>query len=216
MQEADNTQHIPSPLWIRLNFCHHNTLKGKQEFIDELRKEYTVQVRDVWYPAACEGTEFVMQVLAHLEGFKESAIYALELEIVVKCFKRMWNALSKLSETNESYYLTLDLIFDDITIKFHDVCPGNYGSLLRLVSNIPEHIQILKKNHVQNICHISVNCQVPEEYIDQKTYEFDDQNIFQKSMWEVKYDLGCNICYYDSYNKRIMEVECELLLSGAA
>lgn len=204
MQKNDNLQPIPLPLWIRLNFCHYNTLKGKEEFINELRKEYIVQVRNVWYPAACEGTEFVMQVLAHIEGFKESAIYALELEIVIRSFKRMWNALSRLTETNESYYLTLDLVFDDITIEFHDVCPCNYGSLLRLVSNLSEHIRTLKKNKVQDICHISVNCQVPEEYIDHVTYEFDDPNIFQKSIWKVKYDLGCNICYYYSYNKTIM------------
>lgn len=204
MQKKDNMKPNPSPLWIRLNFCHYNTLNGKDEFINELRKEYIVQVRNVWYPAFCEGSEFVMQVLAHIEGLKESAIYALELEIIVGCFKRLWKALSNLTECNESYYLTLDIIFDDVTIDFNGVCPGNYGSLLRLVSNLSEHIKTLKKNKIHEICHVSVNCQVPEEYIDQITYEVDDPDIFQKSIWEVKYDLGCNICYYNSYNKTIM------------
>lgn len=204
MQEIDNIKLKLSPLWIRLEFCHHNTLKGRDEFINELREEYTVQVRDIWYPACCEGTEFVMQVLAHIEGLKESAIYALELEIIVRCFKKMWMALSNLTKCNESYYLTLNLEFDDVTIEFQDVYPGNYSSLLRLVSHISEHIQILKKNKIHHISHITVNCNLPEEFKDKMSYEFDDPNIFQKSIWKVNYDLGCNKCYYNPLDKTLL------------
>lgn len=205
MQEQEFTTPTISPLWIRLNFNSYNTLKGKDEFVKELREEYIVQVRDVWYPAACEGTEFVMQVLAHIEGLKDSAIYAIELDIIAACFKKLWKSLTKFTESNDSYYLTLELTFDEITFKFHDVCPGNYGSLMQLIAHIHEHLQILRHNQIDHICHIDVNCNVPEELIEKKNYEFSDYSIFQKSIWKIDYERGLESCYYDSSSRLIIE-----------
>lgn len=59
MRELENYN-----VWIRITVNSYSLLEGTDDFVNELKECYPVQFRKKWYPAACEGSEAIIQFLA--------------------------------------------------------------------------------------------------------------------------------------------------------
>lgn len=189
-------------IWVRINVNANSRLEGTDEFIKELKENYTVQYRREWYPSACEGTELILQFFIDTalgNFFSNVVVTGIAYDITKSLFKKAWEAILKFIERNSAIDIQpLEFVFNDVTICIEDVRKNNYAYLALLFQQLHHHINIMELNGVKEISYIRLpvvgeefaNLNVPEEVkCGQK---------FTDCIWYVKYDLGCSVCYYNS------------------
>lgn len=197
-------------VWIRIDVNSYSLLDGTDDFVNELKKDYPVQFRKIWYPAACEGTEIVIQFFtdSSLGSFLTNVVFAgIAYDITKSLFKKAWNALLKFMEHNDAIDIQpLDFVFNDITIRIDDVTRDNYLNLALLFQQLRRHIIKLESNGIKNISLIRLPV-VGEESADfNVSEEVRSGQKYSDCIWYVEYDLGCNVCYYNSNMEEIMDV----------
>lgn len=197
-------------VWIRINVNSYSLLDGTDDFVNELKKDYPVQLRKIWYPAACEGTEIVIQFFTDTTfgSFLSNVVFAgIAYDITKSFFKKAWDALHKFLEHNEAIDIQpLDFVFNDITIRIEDVTRDNYLNLALLFQQLLSHIKILESNGIKNISLIRLPIVGEESAFFNVSEDVRSGQKFTDCIWYVKYDLGCSECYYNSNKEEILDV----------
>ena len=198
-------------IWIQLRFNNYCTLDGKDELVKELSDICTVQVREEHYAAACTGMEFAAIVLikGSLADFvKDMIIAGAAWDLTKKALKAVWNAFNKFVEKNERLadLQHLELTFNDATIKINGVLEQRYGYLLKLFQSFPEHWNTLEKLGIDNISEIELPFELYKEDEDSEPGYIDPMldTPEEKYLWKVCYLWGCDSCYYNPYEKRLV------------
>ena len=195
-------------IWVRVNVNSHNYLKETDDLVKELKENYPVQYRKEWYPAACEGTEIIIQFFTDtaLGAFLSNVVLGgIAYDITKSIFKKSWEALQRFIVRNKAIDIqSLEFVFDDITICIENVQSDNYLNLVLLFQQLHRHIKIFEANGIKDICLIRLPV-VGEEYADLDIQEDEiDGYMFANSISYVQYDLGCNICYYNSNTGKVI------------
>ena len=195
-------------LWIRIEFNDYNLLQGKDELLNELREVCTVQSRNKWYPAACTGLEFLVDINFNLtlqEFVNNVIIPGFEYWVVGKAFSKIWSAFKAFLEKNKEYDIqSLKLYFNDVVITFRG--SPSYGTMMKVYQSLPRHLDILQENGITEISEIRFPyCEVVDEETGEKTYKesFWD-NTDDDLLWKVRYMLGCESCYYNPNTEKVI------------
>lgn len=90
--------------WLVVVFNSNSILKGKEQFVEELRKNFTVQEKKQWFPACCDYTEFFV-LLFENGPIRDFFLTNIAWELLKKGVKELYKALETLSKSNEARFL---------------------------------------------------------------------------------------------------------------
>ncbi len=197
-------------VWIRIGVNSYSLLDGTDDFVNELKKDYPVQFRKIWYPAACEGTEIVIQFFtdSSFGSFLSNVVFAgIAYDITKSLFLKACDALQKFIERNCAIDIQyLDFVFNDVTIRIEEVGNNNYLNLALLFQQLHRHIKLLESKGIKDICLIRLPV-VGEESADfSLTEAVRSGEKFTDCLWYIEYDLGCSNCYYNSNSEEILNM----------
>lgn len=195
-------------IWIRINVNSYSILEGTDDLVNELKKNYPVQFRKDWYPAACEGTEIMFQFFAdiNLLSFLSNVVFpGVAFDITKIIFKKAWKAIQRFIECNRTIDIQcLEFVFNDITIKIEDIGKNNYLNLVLLFQELYRHIIILESKGIKEISLIRLPV-VGEESVGLDVQEeVKSGQKFSDCIWFVQFGLGCENCYYNSNTEDII------------
>lgn len=200
LDDDERIRWVAQRITVRLRSYTANQLQGLDEFESDLSKMYNVQHTERWIPAFATGTELglIFTIGSCILPFiKNVVIPGLEWDLIKDVFSALWKGLDKLSKKNDEFDIqTLELQFNDVTIKVNDVMAGNYGSLTKLFVSMYEQLQNLRKQGIEDICQIEVpfvKDDVSEEGFRQDFAEDD----FNGYWWKVTYLKGCSQCWFN-------------------
>lgn len=196
-------------IWIRIDVNYYSLLEGTDELVKELKTICPVQFRKTWYPAACDGTEIFFQFFTDsvFGSFMSNVVFAgVAYDITKSIFKKVWESIWLFFERNSSILVqNIDFVFDDITICIERIDKNNYLNLALLFKEFHIHIKKLNSNGINGISYIRLPIVGEESAIFDIPENIRSGEKFTDSIWYIKYDLECNICYYNSNKKEILE-----------
>lgn len=197
-------------IWIRITFNACGNFNGKEEFVDELRQFCVVQKREIWYPAACSGHEFIAEVFFNSDfgDFVHNIVLSgFAWDILKLSCSKIWKAFRKFTEMNEGFELqTLRLTFNDVTIKVNETLDDHYVFLAKLFLCLPKHWSNFYKLGIKNIVKIELPLYPNDCNFDiLDRFEPDEVKDPEKCIWYICYELEMETCYY---SPEIMRVVC--------
>lgn len=193
-----------SNIWIKLTFNTYNLLQGKEELVEELRKECVVQEKQLWYPAACTGTEFLAEILINSplsEFINDIVIPGIAWDLLKTSIKNIVKSFAAFIEKNREFDLQeLKFTFNDIVLTINDVDSNNYGNLLKLYKNLPAHLKTLNKLNIKDIIEIElpfVESKETDEFGNKEYYYPPLDTPETDFLWKITYNYGLDTCFYN-------------------
>lgn len=200
-----------SNIWIKLTFNTYNLLEDKEELVEELRKECTVQEKQHWYPAVCSGTEFLAEILINSplsEFINDIVIPGLAWDMLKTSIKNIVKSFATFIEKNKEFDLQeLKFTFNDIVLTINGVDGNNYGNLLKLYNSLPAHLKTFNRLNIKNIIGIElpfIESEETDKYGNKEYYYPPLDTPETEILWKITYHYGLDVCYYNPTRKEVI------------
>ena len=174
-------------IWINITFNDYNLIKGKDEFLEELRSKAIVQERTKWYPAACTGFEIeTIKVLVNspiLLYVGEVIFSGLIWDAIKSVFHFIFSKIIELKNKNRELEIEkIEFEFNDLSIIIIEDVDTNNTKLLNQLQKLNEYLLIMEKYNIENIRAFTIK---------------------NESSWMISYNNGCDECIYSPINQTI-------------
>lgn len=192
-------------IWIRIAFNNCGTFEGREDFVKELKQICVVQERDKWYPAACTGTECIVEFLLNM-SLADLIVQGLAWDALKKTCNSIWKSFNKFISSNQGIdFQKLTFSFNETTVVVNEPLDNLLSFLHDLYSCLHQHWPILKQKGINNIDKIELPVMPNDSNSDILKYvDFDIEETPENCMWKITYNYGLNVCYYNPVSKQII------------